>query len=196
MKTYMLLLIGLCSLSTLTAQFQVDATYDAINQFATTSFFKEFLEAKRSAEKIVTKFKRENLSNYSEEEILLIEDAYNESADYFNTVLFNIKRDMLNKDIRKYMTQFPDLYSKQVEYDLVNAKEFYANTFQKTLREITGEEDPASFMALLPQLIKYTKTAFQLLQNVKAKIKKFNEGLIDQYLIAPYRFKKWDEITA
>ena len=177
-------------------QFQLDATYDAINQFATTAFFKEFFSARESAEKSVLKFKREEVSNYSEEEIQELADAYNESADYFNTVLFNIKRDMLNKDIRKYMTQFPDLYSKQVEYDLVNAKEFFANTFQKKLREITGEEDPASLMALLPQLIKYSKTAFQLLQNVKARVRKFNEELIDKYLITPYRFRNWDEINS
>ena len=132
---------------------------------------------------------------YSKEEVDNVISAYNSSADYFNAALNNIKADLMHREKRKYLINYPEAYSKQVEADLYRAKEYYANTFQKEITQLTnGQITGSALIALLPQIMKYTKLAIEVIRKVDAEIKKMNEAILDQYLVQPYRFKHWDEI--
>jgi hypothetical protein len=174
---------------------QSSSTYMALNQFLNTEFFKEFETLRLRSEKAVKDFKTIQ-NKYSEEDIEAVRDAYNSSAEMFNAVLLNIKNDLLHKQKRKFLVAFPEDYSKQIEADLYRAKEYYANTFQREVSQVTdGEITGVAIMALLPQLIKYTKLAMSVIKKIKAEIKKFNESLLQKYLIDPYHFKTWDEIN-
>lgn len=166
----------------------------ALKTLQQTAFFNEFSELKDRSETAVKNFKTIQ-GRYSKEEVDNVISAYNSSADFFNAALQNIKADLMHREKRKYLINYPEAYSKQVEADLYRAKEYYANTFQKEVTQLTnGQITGSALIALLPQIMKYTKLAIEVIRKVDAEIKKMNEAVLDQYLVQPYRFKHWDEI--
>jgi len=173
---------------------QPSSTYIALNQFLNTDFFKEYQNLQQRAEKAVRDFKVIQ-NKYDEEDVEAVIDAYNSSAEMFNATLYNIKNDLLHKQKRKYIVQFPADYSKQIEADLYRAKEYYANTFQREIAQITnGEITGVAILTLLPEVIKYAKLAIEIIKKIKSEINKFNDSLLEKHLIEPYKFKTWDEI--
>lgn len=168
----------------------------ALNTFLGTEFFDEFTTARDRAEDAVLQFQTIQ-HRYSDQEVQIIIDSYNSSAEYFNRTLYNIKDDLLDKNKRKYIIAYPDSYSKQVETDLRRAQEYYQNTFQKEIVQLTaGEITGFAFIAMIPELIKYIKLGIQAIQKIKNEFNKMNEAILDKYLIEEYRFHTWDEITA
>lgn len=170
-------------------------TVTALQYLQQTDFLKQYEELKNRAESSVRNFKLVQ-NRYSDDEVQGVIAAYNSSAEYFNAALFNIKQDMLNKNKRKYLVTYPDAYSKQIEADLYRAKEYYANTFQREITQVTdGEITGVALLALLPEVIKYAQFAIQAIKEIRNKLKEMNEQVLDQYLIEPYKFKPWDEIA-
>lgn len=180
------------SLSTLMSG---QSVYSALNAFLSEDFFKEYDVLCERAEDAVRQFKFVQ-HKYSPSEVEDVKNAYNASANYFNAVVVNIKNDLLNKQKRKFMLQFPEDYAKQVEADLIRAQEFYEANFQKEIVKVTnGEITGVAFLALLPELIGYAKTAFAAYKKIRAEINKFNEDLLTKQLVKPYTFRTWDEIN-
>ena len=191
MKTWLFsIIMGLIS----TAAWSQSGAVAALNTLQQTAFFNEFKELKDRSETAVRNFKTIQ-GRYSEEEVANVASAYNSSADYFNAALLNIKKDLMHKEKRKYLISYPEAYSKQVEADLYRAKEYYANTFQKEVVQLTnGQITGSALIALMPQILKYTQLAIEVIRKVDSEIKKMNEAVLDQHLVEPYRFKRWDEI--
>lgn len=191
MKTWLFsIIMGLIS----TAAWSQSGAVAALNTLQQTAFFNEFKELKDRSETAVRNFKTIQ-GRYSEEEVANVASAYNSSADYFNAALLNIKKDLMHKEKRKYLISYPEAYSKQVEADLYRAKEYYANTFQKEVVQLTnGQITGSALIALMPQILKYTQLAIEVIRRVDNEIKKMNEAVLDQHLVEPYRFKRWDEI--
>jgi hypothetical protein len=191
MKTWLLsIMITLTS----TAALCQSGTVIALKTLQETAFFTEFRELRDRSQTAVKNFKAIQ-GRYSKEEVDNVINAYNSSADYFNAALLNIKTDLMNKEKRKYLITYPEAYSKQVDADLYRAKEYYANTFQKEVVQLTnGQITGAAFIAMLPQILKYTQLAIEVIKRVDSEIKKMNETILDQHLVEPYRFKHWDEI--
>lgn len=188
-----LILIGVCLFALLPKTFS-QGTYEALNLFINTPFFDEFLEMRKRSEEAVRDFKAIQY-RYSDEDAAMLRDHYNASAEYFNRALINIKDDMLDKGKRKYIATYPLSYSKQVETDLRRAKEYYENTFQKEIAQITGGEiTGTAFLTMMPQLLQYGKTAFAIVQKIQAEINNFNESLLQVHFYEKYRFRTWDEI--
>jgi len=170
------------------------SVYGALNRFLSQDFFSEYEELRDRAEESVTQFKYIQYK-YSEEDVMDVIYAYDASARYYNSVIENIKKDLLNKKKRNYMVQFPEDFAKKTEADLYKAKEFYESTFQKEIIRVTnGEITGMAFLALMPQIIGYAKTAFSIYKKIKKEMAKFNNDLLDKHLIEKYRFKTWEEI--
>jgi len=184
------IILGLVS----TTAFCQSGTVVALKSLQETAFFNEFRELRDRSQASVKNFKAIQ-DRYSKEEVENVISAYNSSADYFNAALLNIKGDLMHKEKRRYLITYPEAYSKQVEADLYRAKEYYANTFQKEVIQLTnGQITGSALIAMLPQIMKYTQLAIEVIKRVDSEIKKMNESILDQYLIEPYRFKHWDEI--
>jgi len=170
------------------------SVYSALNNFLSQEFFSEYDELRDRAEKSVQQFKYVQYK-YSEDEVSDVMHAYNASANYFNAVILNIKKDLLNKRKRQYMVEFSEDYAKQIEADLYRAREFYENTYQKEVIQVTnGEITGLGFLALLPKIIGYAKTAFSMYKKIKKEMDKFNDDLLNKHLVERYQFKTWDEI--
>src|SRR5687767_5236500 len=137
MKNWLLsIVIGLVS----TSAWSQSGTIAALRTLQETAFFNEFRELKDRSESAVKNFKTIQ-DRYSKEELDNVISAYNSSADYFNAALLNIKADLMHKEKRKYLINYPEAYSKQVEADLYRAKEYYANTFQKEVTKLTNGQN-------------------------------------------------------
>ncbi len=168
--------------------------YWGLNCFLNTDFLKDFEESRNRAEQSIRDFKRIQ-NEYDPKQVEQVMTAYNNSADRFNQILLKIKGDMLNKAVRKYIVNNPDGYAKQVSFDLNEARDFYANNYQKIVVEVTnGQITGASFLTLLPQIIQYGKLAFQLFQKLQAELKKYNNTLLDTHLIEHNKFHTWSEV--
>ena len=169
--------------------------YVGLKQFTNTAFIQEFVNIRESAENSVSSFKKIQ-HQYNEEDVQQVIYAYNASAEYFNTVLLNIKDDLLDKTKRKFIVLYPEDYSKQVEADLYRAREFYTDTYVKEVTYLTGDKmGTGSFLAMLPTIITYAKGAIDIIKKLKKEMRKYNEKMLQQYLIEPYRFRSWDEIN-
>jgi len=169
--------------------------YLALNQFLNTEFFEEYDAIRERAEESVRLFKITQ-HQYSEEDVASIMDAYNSSAEYFNLALYNIKDDLLHKEKRKYIISFPEDYSKQIETDLYRAKDYYSRTYQAEIYALTdGQITGSALLLLIPKIINYTTMAVEIIQKIQDYVKKFNEDLLNKYLIDAYKFKSWDEIN-
>jgi hypothetical protein len=169
--------------------------YWGLNCFLNTDFLKDFEDARNRAEQSIRDFKRIQ-ANYDPKQVERVMMAYNNSADRFNQILLKIKDDMLNKAVRKYIVSNPDGYAKQVSFDLNEARDYYANNYQKVVVEVTnGQITGASFLTLLPQIIQYGKLAFQLFQKLQAELKKYNNTLLDTHLVGENKFHAWSEVN-
>ena len=174
--------------------FSQTSTSEALNSFLGTGFFNEFNTLKKKAERMVLDVKAIE-ANYSEEEISKVINAYNLTADRFNRALFNIKRDMLDKQMRKYIARQPIGYGKQIETDFHRAKNYCENTFCKEVHSLLGAEyNSTAILAMVPELIGYIELAVKVFKSVKQKFKQINEELLQKYMVEPYSFKTWDEI--
>lgn len=191
MKTCLIfIIIGLAS----TAAWCQSGTVPALRSLQETAFFSEFKELRDRSEKAVKNFKTIQ-GRYSKGDVENVISAYNSSADFFNAALLNIKTDLMHREKRKYLINYPEAYSKQVHADLYRAKEYYANTFQKEVTQLTnGQITGAALIALLPQIMKYTQLAIEVIKKVDSEVKKMNEAILEKYLVEPYKFKHWDEI--
>ena len=190
MKTLLFLFL----LAVTSHAFAQSSSVAALKTLQQTEFFNEFKELRDRSQSAVKNFKTIQ-GRYSEEQVAAVTAAYNSSADYFNAALHNIKADLMQKEKRKYLIAYPDAYSKQIEADLYRAKEYYANTFQKEITELTnGQITGAALIVLIPQIIKYTQLAIEVVKRIDGEIKKMNETILNQYLVEPYKFKTWDEI--
>lgn len=173
---------------------QGSSTYMGLNHFLNTEFVQKYDEARNRAEQSVRDFKQIQ-SEFSPEDVTAVMDGYNASAERFNQVLYKIKEDLLNKQKRKFIIKYPDDYSRQIEGELNRAKEFYANNYQRQLARVTeGRITGTPLLLLLPEIIKYGKIAFQIFQTIRAEMKKYNEAMMEEYLIQPYRFRSWNEL--
>ena len=170
--------------------------YWGLNCFLSSDFMTKFEAARSKAEQSVKDFKKMAATEeYSDEDIERVTDAYNKSANRFNEVLYKIKEDILDKKKRKIITQSPGDYATIIEAELDKAKAVYANSYQKAVTEVTGGKITGTpFLLLLPEIIKYGKLAFEIFQKIKTEIKKYNESLMEEYLIEPNRFHSWDEM--
>lgn len=174
---------------------QAQDVYIGLRQLLETNFMKEFVKVRDESERVVRRFKKSS-GTYTEEQVQYVANAYNNSAEQFNQTLYNIKEDILDKQKRRFLVLYPDDYSKEVECDLYRAKDYYAKNFQKALAEVTSDgSTTASFLLALTNLISIGQGAFNIFAQFKEEWQKYNEGILNKYLIEEYRFRHWDEIN-
>jgi hypothetical protein len=184
----------ICLLLTQNSLFGQDV-YIGLRQFMDTNFMREYEKMRDESERTVRRFKRD-AGRYSEDQVQYVANAYNDSAEQFNQTLYNIKGDILDKQKRRFIVLYPDDYSKQVECDLYRAKDFYSKNFQRAMVEVTGDgSETSSFLLALTTLITVGQGAFDLFVRFKDEWKRYNEGILNKYLIEEYRFRLWDEIN-
>ena len=192
--TYLVLLIGTAPL---VGQCPGSSPYWGLNCFLNSDFIVKFEEARSRAEQSVHDFKAmAELEGFEEAEVQRVMDAYNAAANRFNDVLYKVKDDLLDKRKRKFLVRYPDDYALQIEAELNKASNYYDDTYARLVTELTGGQvQTVAFLTLLPEIIKYVKVGLALFQKVKKEIRKYNDEMLELYLIQNHRFHSWDEIA-
>jgi hypothetical protein len=170
--------------------------YWGLNCFLGSEFMNKFEEARDNSEQSIRDFQAlHQRYKYSETDYQTVIDAYNASANEFNLVLESIKEDMLDKQTRKQITGNPQSYALIVDERLNRAKQFYANHYLAEVSRVTeGRITGSSFLAALPTIIKFTEQAFLLYGKIKSEIKKYNNELLSDKLVAQNSFKSFQQI--
>lgn len=190
-KMVFFLLILIVGNSVIGAQ---NSVYNALNKFIEQDFFKQFKQLKEKAEGSAKQFKLEQ-RKYKPDDVDEVRDSYNASIDNFNKILLKVKADMMNKGRRNLMVSYPATYTAELTVDFNSAKDFYDNTYRKKIAQLTeSDRAGAAILLLLPDLIKYASIAISFVKQISSEMKKFKESMIDNYMIAPYRIKTWDEL--
>jgi hypothetical protein len=192
MKTFPLLLLFVLIGSGLFAQKGAD---EAIKAFTGTEFMVKFRELRERSQNAVTEFKQIQ-HNYPEEDVTRVRQAYDRTATKFNDLLESIKADFLDKKKMKYITEYPDSYSKGLELELYKLSDYYSQNFQQTIREVTGDQiDGTPMILLITEIIGLTKEVVDYMVRLKRAAKQLNAESIESKLIQPNRFKAWHEIA-
>jgi len=195
MKTKSLLLsflFTLCSVSILSAQGKkVDK---ALQGFLGTDFMVKFNEMSQEAEKTIQTFML-NKHKYAPEDVQRVQSAYDQTAQRFNQVLIDIKKDFMDKKKMKYISKYPDSYSKGLELELYKLNDYYAQNFQQVISDVTGEEiDGAGILIILAEVFSLTKGVVGYFSNLKQQRKYMTDSYLQENMIEPNRFPKWNEI--
>lgn len=168
---------------------------DAIKAFVGTEFMTKFKELRERSQNAVTNFK-EVQHNYPAEDVARVRQSYDRTAEKFNQLLESIKGDFLDKKKMKYITEYPDSYSKGLELEMYKLSDFYSQNFQQTLAEVTGDQIHGMPMILLiTEIIGLTKEVVDYMIQLKRAARQLNEQNIESKLIEPYRFKPWHQIA-
>jgi len=183
-----LLLIGFNNL--MFAQ-KTDAVLKTINS---SEFFIEFAKLKNKAEESVIKLKTGNL-DIDKTKLELLKNSYENSAERFNSITRNIAFDMLDKRKRKVIIDYPEIYARNLEAQLVSAEKYYTSNYVQHLLDVTnGQILGNPILEMLPQLIALTRDIVELISDIRNEAKKMNELHIESGLINPLKFRSWEEL--
>ena len=167
----------------------------ALRSFTDTEFMKKFRDLKLEAENLVLTFK-EQQSRYSAVEVNRVKAAYERTADKFNAQLTDMKADFMDDRKLRYIQDFPDDYVKGLSMDVNGLTSFYQSNLQSTVQDVTDAGiDGNSLLLLVAELAKLTPELVNNISQLRASVKEFDDKFLEENLVLPYRFKKWDEIN-
>ncbi|MEZ4887670.1 MAG: hypothetical protein R3E32_23250 [Chitinophagales bacterium] len=167
---------------------------EALDQFLDTKFMKKYIEMRDEAERTVMEFKQK-ADLYNPADVKTVEQGYARTQREFDKVLYEIKKDLTDPKKRKFVEKFPEMYGNNMEVQLDNLNDFYAENFQQPLRDVTGDEiDGNPLLLLITELIGATSELVGKYLSLKVQSKQFTDGYLQENFVDPYEFKDWNEI--
>ena len=166
----------------------------ALQQFLQTNFMRQYQDIRTKAEAQIRAFASQ-AGQYAPQDVARVQVAYDQTANRFNQLLEMVKQDFLDQQKLKYITRFPDSYSRGLELEIRKLSDFYAQHFQQNLADVTGNQmDGSPLIILLFDLVKFTGTAVHHFVNIRREARRYNEQYLNQHLIGPNRFRKWNQV--
>lgn len=196
MKNLILLLVLLSFLPpSLKAQPNTDKVSDALSEFQQTEFMRKYSDLRIKAETEISAF-RTNSSQYDPQDVARVQIAYDRTAQRFNGLLDKIKKDFLDTRKLKYITQYPDTYSRGLELDIRELSDFYSQNLQQTLADVTNQQqDGSALLLLLIDLVKFSSSAIQHFNRIRQESRRYTESYLNQHFVRPNNFKTWAQLS-
>lgn len=172
-----------------------DKVSGALSEFMQTEFMRQFGDLRIKAEAEIGAFAT-NSSSYDPQEVARVQTAYDRTAQRFNGLLDKIKQDFLDTKKLKYITQYPDSYSRGLELDIRELSDFYSQNLQQTLADVTNnQQDGSALLLLLVDLVKFSSAAIQHFNRIRQEARRYTDSYLVQHFIKPNRFKTWTELS-
>lgn len=169
---------------------------EGLQGFLETAFIQKFKELRLEMESLAASFKAYS-ENLRPEQVIKVKKAYFRVSDNCNKLLFDIKRDFLDRKKLKHIRQYPEMYSASLELRLRDLQEDYSQNFEKTIADITGTDSySATPLMAIFGIIKFTVDFTNYLSRVRFENNKMKEEHLEMYFIEPFRFRTWEEIEA
>jgi hypothetical protein len=172
-----------------------DKVSDALSEFNQTEFMRQFGDLRIKAEAEIGAFVT-NSSSYEPQDVARVQVAYDRTAQRFNGLLDKIKKDFLDTKKLKYITQYPESYSRGLELDIRELSDFYSQNLQQTLTDVTSnQQDGSALLLLLIDLVKFSSTAIQHFQRIRQEARRYTDAYLVTHFVKPNRFKTWAELN-
>ena len=196
MKNLLLLFVLSIFLApSLKAQQNTDKVSDALSEFNQTEFMRKFSDLRIKAETEISAF-RANSTQYDPQAVARVQIAYDRTAQRFNGLLDKIKKDFLDSRKLKYITQYPETYSRGLELDIRELSDFYSQNLQQTLADVTNQQqDGSALLLLLIDLVKFSSSAIQHFNQIRQEARRYTDSYLIQNFVRPNRFKTWAELS-
>jgi len=196
MKKILLLGLIVCIfLPNTQAQNSNEKISDALRQFMQTEFMQQYSDLRIQAESEASNLIA-NASMYEPQDVTRVQIAYDRTAQRFNGLLDKIKGDFLDNQKLKFITRFPEDYSRGLELDIRELSDFYSQNLQQTLADVTNnQQDGSALLLLLMDLVKFSSTAIQHFSKIKQEARRYTDSYLTTHLVKPNRFKTWNEIS-
>ena len=96
----------------------------------------------------------------------------------------------------KLISNNPEYYAKGLELEMYQLNDYYAQNFQQTLADVTGNQiDGNPIVLLLVQLVSGISGTVDHFAKIKKEARRYNEAYLTQHFVNPYRFRMWNEIS-
>lgn len=166
-----------------------------MRDFINTPFMEQYQKIQLKMVRQVRTFMVEQ-NNYTPAEVQKVKEAYTTTSKAFNDILLEIKKDFLDRKIRKIIKDAPDLYHSKLEMSMGALKDTYATDFLQTLSDVKGEQIDGGlgFLLILTEWTKFTFYVVDFFTEKKWKNAMFNDAFLRDRLIKPYSFPSWNTI--
>ncbi|HKK76698.1 MAG TPA: hypothetical protein VJ953_16595 [Saprospiraceae bacterium] len=194
-KLSFLLILSFFLAPSLIAQGNQNEVSEALAEFMQTEFMRKFNDLRVQAETEVNAF-RANSAQYDPQQVARVRVAYDQTAQRFNGLLNKIKMDFLDRQKLKYITQYPETYSRGLELDIRELSDFYSQNLQQTLADVTNnQQDGSALLILLIDLVKFSSSAIQHFKRIRSEARRYTDSYLNTHFVQPNHFKNWSEIS-
>ncbi|MCP4437872.1 MAG: hypothetical protein GY810_02930 [Aureispira sp.] len=185
----LLLVIGMLSITNLSFAQKIDK---ALEQFMETAFMKEMQKFRDGLETTAKKVKEASEEELSKAEVAEIKKGYDKCVEKYNGILLEIKSDLLNGKMLKFIVQSPEKYGKIIKSDLHDLQkvanyEFHGKIMETSMGATYGS---VTVVAIIIEIIGLIREAIVWLKNLK----KTTEAVVDKVLIKGFQLKTWDQL--
>jgi hypothetical protein len=165
---------------------------EAILSMQKSEFAIKFQTQKDSIEARIAWFQR-NKEGLTAEEIADIKKGYELSVEQYENVLQFVKESFTITSKRKFMSEYPDSYSKLLERDLNEAQQYYKNSCEYLIDVYTNNQNGALGLIEVAMLVTLGKELWSIWQEEKKRTEEMSAEYFEENFISHYRFKKWEQ---
>jgi hypothetical protein len=160
-----------------------------------TEFMRKFSDLRVQAETEIAAF-RASSGQYDPQQVARVRMAYDQTAQRFNGLLNKIKMDFLDRQKLKYITEYPETYSRGLELDIRELSDYYSQNLQQTLADVTNnQQDGSALLILLIDLVKFSSSAIQHFKRIRQEARRYTDSYLNTHFVRPNHFKSWAEMS-
>lgn len=194
-KLFHLVALPLLWVSSLSAQANNNEISTALSEFMQTEFMRKFSDLRVQAETEIAAF-RASSAQYDPQQVARVRTAYDQTAQRFNGLLNKIKMDFLDRQKLKYITEYPETYSRGLELDIRELSDYYSQNLQQTLADVTNnQQDGSALLILLIDLVKFSSSAIQHFKRIRHEARRYTDSYLNTHFVRPNHFKSWAEMS-
>ena len=188
MRFFLLAFLVTASLTTFAQGSRIDAALDKFIKSPVMQQINKFkLELENSAKQI--KFSKD----FTDLEKKSIAEGYNSCIKTYNEFIVQIKNDILDVAMLKFIAKYPERYGKIVKADMQDIKEKISYDFHSKVLDTkfgaTKFGNPA-FIPVIMEVIKIVRDVAVWIRDLK----KISVEAADTYLVKPFSLKTWEEL--
>lgn len=172
---------------------QKDKMKVAIETLNSTEFIRKYKDYHETIQATVAQFKTV-ATDFPTEDVREVQYAYQSTRQNFDKILETLKKDLMDKQNRKFISNNPDRYTQFVSQELDLAFKNYQKTVQEKIGEITGEEIVGLGPEQIKLILNFLFDVIGVIRTIEDELAKMNEQYIEENFIAPLRLKAWEKL--
>lgn len=186
----LLLFVSISVQAQLKRNSKLDKAIEALNS---TEFITTYKDYKESVETTIRDFKSMSydLDPY---DIQMVMDAYSETKKEFDSVIENLKVDLIDKKTRNFISDEPHRYTKFIASEVEDAYENFLNNTVTLIDDLTGYEYTGFGLSEISLIVGLLGEMNGMIKEIKGNMKKMSAEYFEAYFIKDLRLAEWVNI--